>query len=305
MNRTDQKKHFLEELHGVGFTDPMLEFLFDQVSSSEAGRTRILQRYNEGLAAYDLLFKTDPLEGPYLDSYTATVWITGSIRHLPETLALEERLREVDWTASEGQQRERSYHALPLIWPELERLLHVKDSKRFYIGAQLMTKYWLGTWVENHLKMEPFKELFERKYTFRNSPMASFTSVQAFNLLCGRPVLCYREKAPGIRHRYRYWLEENDGLLQINAKTCYMAIEAELAALPISNKENQVLIRRIARQLENGDLVEVSLSRDGIEYLAEVSLWPELDSIIARHKEVEPLLLNLIKGRSKNLGAKN
>jgi hypothetical protein len=267
MNIEMQRRDFEAELHRAGFWDPMLPIEFDLVLQNGESTAILQDRKRDARLIYELEFKNDPICGPYLAGFTTRAWIVGEIDHSRDTSGftadIEHVLQGTDWTRREEPIVKEASVLLPVIWPKLEKMSAFGNNDQKEIAEQLMIKYWLGTWVNDFVKIDFALDRFERKYAFSNTGTVRFTADQSFNLLSGRTVYIPQRITAGIYHTLSCTLQKIDGDWSMNMQKPHIAIEAELATTGLYELQSKVAMDRIVRQLENGDIATITILKEG------------------------------------------
>lgn len=231
--------------------------------------------YGENLVFYRPHFYRGEKKLPVLTSYEALLRSVPPLDHIIigsiDTQALEQKVASVDWfTAGAHYERltEDALQKLHEIWPVMEQLKKTGSRAASNVVQDLQMKYWAGSGAEYYVRLDMRTDRYDSSYEFRvRQQHAGINIRQAYNLLCGRPVL----RTEGSDNGTPYWFQ----LKPATSPHPYSSMEEhhypdfnlteKLSILPLKELQTEKETSELISSLRGGDKVEVEIeSRDGI-----------------------------------------
>lgn len=263
---------FLEDMKRLGFEDPFLGDVYDKVLAdgleqkldwrSDFGDDRMLYRLDIGI---------DNERLPYLAGFKATLIKTHPIEHGifagVDTGALEEQLKKGDWNTD--------MDVVSDLFGSILTLTTSKSEKANEIGERLQARYWLGTSLTNHLKLDRLLSRFGRSHYFLLAgKIGKVTAKQAYNLISGRPRLLMDFFAPALRPETWVGLKSKGGEFE---EVIYDGcdIVSKLQQVNIKELKNERTGLQLLERFADGDLVPATLVRLGVEIPVCLSADPK------------------------------
>lgn len=268
---------FLENTRPYGFKPELLVEADEEMIRYRSPNATVCQLnwYGEDLVFYRPHFYRGEEKLPFLTSYEALLRSVPPLDHIIidsiDTQALEQKIAAVDWFTP-GPRYERltedAVEKLYEIWPVMEQLKKTGSRAAANVVQDLQMKYWAGSGAEHYTRLDMRTERYDRSYDFRVRQQHSGINIrQAYNLLCGRPVL--REE--GADNGMPYWLQ----LKPLTIPKSYEQFQEyrypdfdlleKLSILPLKELQTEAEANALISSLRSGDKAEVEIeSKEGM-----------------------------------------
>lgn len=273
----------MAEMRRLGFDDPLMEIRYDMLATNGLESYQVSQSvdFGDDRMLFQLDLKMDGNGLPYLHGYEAMLLVTHPIPHARfrdiDTKNLEDRLKRGEWNSDMDE--------LSAIFGQLVELTSIGDDRASDIAARLEARYWLGKSVSSHINVDRLKERFTRRHYFEiTGTISDIIAKQAYNLLCGRAIIRFKQINPCQRDGYWFWLEALD-----DSKTTrdYETVlshewfnpELTMKKLPIDLTASKRAKDIIVQGLIDGDLTHANITVNGKDIPVFLSVNPRKKTI--------------------------
>lgn len=282
--KEENKRELLRQILTLGFSKDIEGLLSFQMEwGNPQFSLRLRERYGAEEVSYRLSFFLGA-EGRYHFSHYDAVLHREII--IPETViegidmtALQQRMEEVDWSRDyetelgqvlhwESTEQQRFYKNIEEIFESLDGLALSRQGRP--ISNALKVKFFSGTPAGDFYTFDDLKALFEVERRFYLEEGKGISALEAYNVLCGRPVLKPYTDIKGtsrtgwfaIRSETENYIAPLEYLFRNQLRYRPFDLKGAIENLPIAfhlgHRYNELV-----RQLEQGCRIEVPMARRG------------------------------------------
>ncbi|AOM80079.1 hypothetical protein [Pedobacter steynii] len=260
--------------------------------------------YGEDMVFFRPHFYRGEEKLPFLTSYEALLRSVPSLDHIVidsiDTHALEQKMAAVDWfTAGPHYERltEDALRQLHEIWPVMEQLKKTGNRAAANIVQDLQMKYWADSGAEYYTRLDMRTDRYDRSYEFYvRQQHAGINIRQAYNLLCGRPLL----RTEGSDNGMPYWLQLKPLMIPKSYEQFQehrypdFDLAEKLSILPLKELRTEAEATALISGLQAGDKVEAEIeSTEGV-IAVKLTVDPEAQAVSIQQQGSAPEIIRAI-----------